>query len=70
MLTQEEITELFENTFGECKTYFEISDKLHCMEECKDIDVLRKYFCNEVLYCSYRIITEVRVCTELLWKSY
>lgn len=50
MLSKEEVAELFEKTFGECKTYIEISDKLNSMKGCKDIDVLRKYFCNEVLY--------------------
>ncbi len=35
-------------------------------KKCSGTYKVRCNFCDEVLYCSYRIITEVRVCTELL----
>lgn len=50
MLTQEELTELFEKTFIDCNTYYEISDKLLSMNENEYTDVLRKRFCSDVLY--------------------
>ena len=50
MITNEQLTELFENTFKECDTYYQISDKLHEMKDNANIDSLRRYFCNQVLY--------------------
>jgi len=50
MYTFEELTKLFEKTFGECETYNEISDKLHAMEDNENVCEFRRYLCNELLY--------------------
>lgn len=44
-------------SFIRCKKYDNLS-KTHCI------------FCNYAVYYACIIMTEVRVCTELLWKNY
>lgn len=50
MLTLEELTELYNTTFSDCNTYYEISDRLENMQGNENIEALRRFFCNELLY--------------------
>lgn len=50
MLENKQVEELFEKTFEDCDTYYQISDKLLKMKNDENIDALRYYFCNQVLY--------------------